>query len=70
MGKKSGKKRTIEEYNIVAKSDCGLPANSAATVQLVSREEYEIRYDRAFGKISRSTYYRRLRKLMGRRKSE
>jgi len=47
----------------MAKSDCGLPARSNATKMLISQKEWEIRYDYACGNISRSTYYRKLRKL-------
>jgi hypothetical protein len=68
LGKKSGKKSTVEEYNNMAKSHCGLPARSNATVQLITNEEYSLNYDRAYGKISRSTYYKKLRELKERGK--
>jgi len=52
----------------MAKSDCGLPAKSDATVQLVTREEASLNWDLAFGKISRSTYYKKKRELQERGK--
>jgi len=52
----------------MAKSNCGLPANSNATIQLVTRDEASLNWDLAFGKISRSTYYRRKRELQERGK--
>jgi len=52
----------------MAKSDCGLPARSNSTVQLISEEEMKLNWDLAFGKISRSTYYKKLRELKERGK--
>ena len=47
----------------MAKSDCGLPARSGSTVQLISEEERQLRYNLAFGRISRSTFYKKMREL-------
>lgn len=48
---------------IVAKSDCGLPANSHATPQNIGREEEDIRWDLAFGKITQQEFDERYEEL-------
>jgi len=52
----------------MAKSDCGLPAKSSSTVQLISDEEWSLRYDLAVGKISHSTFCKKIRELKERGK--
>ena len=47
----------------MAKSDCGLPANSKATPSAISREEEELRWKLAFGKITFKEYEKRYKKL-------
>jgi hypothetical protein len=46
-----------------AKSDCGLPPNSGATKQFISKEEYNLNYDLAFGNITRKEYNKKLKEL-------
>ena len=49
----------------MAKSDCGLPARSTATVQTSSSEEWSLRYDLAFGHITPTTYRKKIKELKG-----
>jgi len=45
------------------KSEYGLPANSRATPQNISREEEDIRWDLAFGKITQKQFDEKYAKL-------
>jgi len=47
----------------MAKSDCGLPANSKATPSAISQEEESLRWQLATGKITFKEFEKRYKKL-------
>ena len=47
----------------MAKSEHGVSATSTGTVMQISRKEYELRWDRATGKITLEEFNRRLREI-------
>jgi len=47
----------------MAKSDCGLPANSHATQRCISREEEDLNWMFALGKIDMKEWKRRRKRL-------
>ena len=47
----------------MAKSDCGLPANSHATKMCISREQYDLQWALAEKQITLEEYKRRSKQL-------